>query len=283
MNRITKKNRWLLALDLDGTIVDESEQITDNTRYYLKRVLDENNEICIATGRFFDSARQLAVKYNLWAPLITCNGALIKDPFTLEEYYKLEIDGQEARKISEYTIKIDALLHVFMDAGWFVNKITDRVLEFGKKYQVTPRLVDEIQRWDKLGIVKMVVVDQPEKMNKLEDWARKNCSKIGLIRSDPYSMDIIHKKASKGNALKKLAEMMGFERDRIIAVGNYYNDIEMFKVAKIGVAMGDSPAEVKEAADYVTFSVKEEGVVDVIRRFIITGSGNYSSVDRKKE
>ncbi|MEC9488692.1 MAG: Cof-type HAD-IIB family hydrolase [Halanaerobium sp.] len=278
MKKMKRQDSWLLALDLDGTLIDEREEINQETSHYLQAIMKEGHQVCIATGRFFASARLLAIRYNLRAPLISCNGSYIKDPFTLEEYFKLVIDGQEARKVAEFAEEIDTLLHIFMDDSWFVSKITPRVEKGGARYGVDANLISEIREWGGRGIVKMVVVDAQEKINLVEEWTRKNCSKLGLIRSDPHSIDIINRKASKGNGVKKLAELLGYSQDRIIAVGNYFNDIEMFRVARIGIAMGDSPLEVKEAADYVTTSTAEGGIVEVIKRFILNEEEYYADI-----
>jgi len=90
-----------------------------------------------------------------------------------------------------------------------------------------------------------------------------------MVRSDPYSLDITNKDASKGNGVKKMAEVLGISKEDIIAVGNYYNDIDMFKEAKIGIAMDNSPEEVKMNADFITKSNEEEGIVCVIKKFIL--------------
>jgi len=90
---------------------------------------------------------------------------------------------------------------------------------------------------------------------------------LHLIRSGDHFIDIMHQDASKGSALLQFANSLGVKRERIMAIGNYFNDLEMIKLAGLGIAMDNSPREVKEAADGVTASNNEHGVAEALLKY----------------
>ncbi|WP_202710391.1 Cof-type HAD-IIB family hydrolase [Sporosalibacterium faouarense] len=272
MNSVNLKKdneRILLVLDLDGTLLTDDKQITKTTKEYLDMACKQGVELCFATGRNFMTCKDIAIKYDLKVHLICANGAMIKDPFTSKEYYKTTVDWKIARKIAKYASRIDALIHIFTEESWFINKLERSAIEFGDKNGIKPKFIKDIKDWKSLDIIKLVLVDTPQKITQLEEWTLKKRFEIHIIRSDPYSIDITNKEASKGNGVRRIADLLGIEKENIIAVGNYYNDIDMFKVAKIGIAMGNSPDEVKRKADFVVKSNEEDGIVCLVKKFIL--------------
>jgi len=90
-----------------------------------------------------------------------------------------------------------------------------------------------------------------------------------MLRSGDFFIDLMHKDASKGAALQKLAEKRGIPAENVMAIGNYYNDITMLTYAGLGVAMDNSPLDVKAAADAVTASNNEEGVKRALEKYCL--------------
>ncbi len=262
------EDKILLALDLDGTLLTEEKKLLGNTKNHLEKAISEGIHISIVTGRSFESVKQVALEYNLDLPIVCSNGALIKDPFSLKEFFKVTIDYKEASFITEFSNQIDCLLHIFTDNGWYVNQINEEVKKHENQNKHKAKLTNEIEDWKALNIIKMVLVAEAEEINKLENWIKANKFDINLFRSDPYSVDIINHNASKGKAVEKLANHFGVKRAGIVAVGNYFNDLEMFRVAGFSVAMDNAPEQVKRAADHVTSSNEEEGVVEVIKHIL---------------
>lgn len=269
---LKQENRKLLVLDMDGTLLTDDKSISDTTSCYLKKAKELGTIICLATGRVFEGTRDFLLSYNMEGPVICANGALIKDSGTMHEYFKKTIRGSEADRIVKYCLDQDILLHVFTEDEWYVSKIESSVIEYAKNFESSmrkPEMTAGVKDWGQKGIIKMVMVDNPEKINSMEIWAAQNGIDLNLVRSDPYSLDITHKEASKGNAVRVMAGILGIEKQDIIAVGNYYNDIGMFNAAGMGIAVANSPDEVKRKADFVVKSNEEDGVAEVIKKFIL--------------
>ncbi|MNN14057.1 Sugar phosphatase YidA [compost metagenome] len=106
-------------------------------------------------------------------------------------------------------------------------------------------------------------------MNQVEaDWNLWT-HELNMLRSGDYFIDLMHPEASKGNALKQLAEQRGIPAEQIMAIGNFYNDITMLTFAGLGIAMDNSPIEVKAAAQDVTASNNEEGVRVALEKYCL--------------
>lgn len=259
----------LLIIDLDGTLLTDNKNITDKTIDSLLKAQKKGLEVCIATGRDFNSAKHFPIKYKLRSQMICSNGAMIKDPFTLRELFRLTVDTKDVKEVLKYALKTDTLLHIFTEYEWYISKVADSAIKYGKSSNISYKMIQDIESWEELEIIKMVVVDTPEKIDMLERWVKDRELALRLVRSDPHSIDLTHKNASKGNAVKWLGKYLGIEKENIIAIGNYYNDIGMFKEANIGVAMSNSPELVKKEADYITKSNDDDGVALYIDRYIL--------------
>lgn len=116
---------------------------------------------------------------------------------------------------------------------------------------------------------KLLLSGEPEKMKQVE---KHLCEKFGdrlnVFRSDPYYVEILPKFVDKAVAVDKLMKFLDISKDKVICVGDSFNDLPMLRYAGKGVAMGNAQEEVKEAADYVTASNDEDGIVEVIRKFM---------------
>ena len=135
---------------------------------------------------------------------------------------------------------------------------------FGIEPLWVPDLADVNHR-----LVKMTIFGSSAEMDQAErDWPTLHCP-LSIIRSGERFIDIMHPQASKGNALRKLAEEMGVDRTQVMAVGNYYNDLGMLEFAGLGVAMANAPEDLKRKADAVTLNNNEDGVAHALHRYVL--------------
>jgi Cof subfamily protein (haloacid dehalogenase superfamily) len=118
-----------------------------------------------------------------------------------------------------------------------------------------------------IAMVKLSVYNEQLVMDQIEaDWRAMN-SPLSIIRSGHRFIDIMHAEASKGHALRRLAEDAGIKQEEVMAIGNYYNDSEMITYAGLGIAMDNSPELVKLQANETTSSNNEDGVYQAIMKF----------------
>ena len=116
-------------------------------------------------------------------------------------------------------------------------------------------------------ILKVVFAhDDMEQMRQIEEieTAHPVASLVDFIRSEKTFFEILPKGVSKGNVLTKMAEFLGVNKQKTIAVGDYYNDVSMIKAAGLGFAVGNALEDVKKIADYVTVGNDEDAIAAII-------------------
>ncbi|RYD07145.1 hypothetical protein N752_00755 [Desulforamulus aquiferis] len=115
----------------------------------------------------------------------------------------------------------------------------------------------------------LVVGDEALLDNLWREMAQHFGESLHITKSKPHFLELSHPQATKGHALDMLAKGWGLNREQVIAIGDSYNDLEMIEYAGLGVIMGNARQDVKDKADYVTNSNEEDGVAEVIKKFIL--------------
>ena len=115
-----------------------------------------------------------------------------------------------------------------------------------------------------------MIVDEPEKLEEImQNIPQEFHDKYTIVKSAPFFLEFLNKKANKGNALKSLCENINLPIEQSIAVGDEENDQHMIKYAGLGVAMGNARQSIKEISDYITDTNDNHGVAKVIDKFIL--------------
>jgi len=264
-----KKNisKKLLAIDLDGTLLTDDKEISEANLNGLKKAVENNTTIAIVTGRELFSALTIIEKYDFDYYLICYNGALIMDLKKNEEIFLQNMNMEDVKKIVDFCIKEEYPIHIFGETYWGVTGINQAVEDFVKAHDIEPNIVKDTREIEDMEIINLVGVGD---VDKVEEFIVKNQIDVSFTNSVPNTIDIMAKDVTKGSGLKILADKLKFKREEIISIGNYYNDIDMFKVSNIGVAIGNSPEEVKNHADYITIkSNNDNGVLEAIEKYIL--------------
>lgn len=261
----------LVALDLDDTLLDNKRRISPKTAELIKKVREKGILVTLATGRMYSSALFYAKRLDMELPLITYQGALVKNSASGEVLYYKPLDPESAGKIADFFRQNQVHYNAYLGDNLYMEKITPEGRDYidltGIEAKFAENLAEEVKR---TGSVKLMAISYDEKkILDLEKKLRENYGeKFNITRSKPYFLEVMHGKANKAEALKVVAEHYGIHKEEVLAVGDSYNDIEMLRWAGIGVAVGNAPQLVKEAADYVTFSNEEEGVAWILQNLL---------------
>jgi Cof subfamily protein (haloacid dehalogenase superfamily) len=266
--------RYLIALDLDGTLLQDWKSMSPNTISYLRGLSDAGHTIVIATGRPFRSSERFYDQLGLTTPIINYNGGLITnkhDPdfprfnLSIPRDYLIDI-----HKRNESIIE-NAFGEVLDDI--YLWKDTDKIrplLHYFNGATLTVGPFDEILRHDPNGFL---VVCHDGLAHRLEDDIATRYDGKLLARNwgadYDHVVEIYTPDTSKGRGLAYVAEHLGFERENIIAFGDAHNDIEMLEYAGWGVAMHNAQDVLKAHADDVTTrSNTEDGLIDYLKRWL---------------
>jgi Cof subfamily protein (haloacid dehalogenase superfamily) len=159
--------------------------------------------------------------------------------------------------------------HLYRDDRVYVERrhpLTDAyAADDGLTYEVVPSLDDLLET----DPHKILIIGAHDRVEALQQAVRAARLPAHDVQSEPVYLEILPPGVSKGTALSAMLEALGIGAADTIAVGDNWNDVEMLEVAGLGVAMGSAPAGVRARADHVCGTAEEEGVREVIERFVL--------------
>lgn len=255
----------LVATDLDGTVVGRDLAISPRTLEAVQRVHAAGVHFVMATGRMFRSTVPYAEQCGVRTPLITYQGALIRDHRTMEDLWHHTI-APELRAEA-----LDALnacgLHVnfYVDDELLVERLSPQAELYSRISRVEPRLVESFLDPAIASPTKIVAIGEPE---QIDHWVpvlqQRFAGRLYVTKSIPPFLELVSPQISKSQALAHVAELLGVRREEVLAFGDGMNDLDMLTWAGCGVAMGNASETVQAAADRVTASIKDDGVARIL-------------------
>jgi len=260
----------LVAVDIDGTLVDADLLVEPATRRALQQCVKQGVRVTLATGRMFRSALPFAREVGICAPLITYNGALVKDPASGEIYHHRTVPLHLARRVIGLCREMNLQLNVYLDDECYVEEYNGWSQIYEDIAGISTRAIGDLEKFLVREPTKFIIAATPEELDKYTDVLRERLARdLYLTRSRPIFVEIHHPAVSKAEGLRVLGEHYGIELAEMMAVGDADNDVEMLQAAGLGVAMGNAPAKVQKEADWVTASIQEGGLVTALEKFIL--------------
>ena len=262
----------LIAVDVDGTLLDSSEKITDRTRKAINCAIGRGLIFTISSGRPVQAVRPIIKELGLEGdmPIICYNGAMLLMGMSGEILYEKPLSAINSKKIFELGQDYGTTVMIWTGNRLYANRLDDRAERYGMQSHAIPQLADNIDELLENGATKLLWYDETEMINKYLLSAREIFGEqININTSRPFYLEFVDSGASKALALQKLGKHLGIARRQMIAVGDGLNDISMIEYAGLGVAMENSNPEVIEKADYVTLSNDNDGLAYVIEKYIL--------------
>lgn len=278
------KDIKLVALDLDGTLFDNSSRISKRNLTAIRSITDKGIHVVISTGRPFEGIPFDQIKGTGINYAITANGSGIYEISTGKCLYENAMDEALITPILNFLLTRDIHMDAFIGGKGYTpvqcvetaQKLT--VPSSIKNYIITTRTrLDNILQFiheNQLKVQKMTLNFYPAADGTLIDretvrkFLTSNPS-IATVCGGYNNLEFTRADASKGVGLQKLAEILGVDLDATMAIGDTENDLAIIEAAGIGVAMGNATDAVKAKADYVTTSNTEDGVAAAIEHFIL--------------
>lgn len=262
----------LVAIDLDDTLLDSGLKIADECAKAIQAVREKGIIVTLATGRMFSSALPYAKELKVDVPLITYQGALVKNSESEEVIYFQPVPSDLAKEVISFFRTAQVHHHSYFDDKLYMENLTEEGLRYARLAGVEPNLTKDLLQdvVEKKALKIMAVNKNEDLLGELELALKERYGdKLNITKSKPYYLEISNRKANKGDALKVIADRYNVKREQVLAIGDSYNDLDMIKWAGIGVAMGNAFDVVKEAADYVTKTNEEHGVAEALYRFVL--------------
>jgi Cof subfamily protein (haloacid dehalogenase superfamily) len=258
----------MVAIDLDGTLLNDSKQVSDQTVKALECVVDRGVRIIIASARPPRSVRHIYNQLRLDTWTINYNGALIWDEPNKQVVFHRPIDGARVRKmIDRARAKFDSVLVTceILDR-WYTDRFDQTyTTETGRLFR--PDVVAPLDQFCNQPITKLLLLGERKIIDQLESEVATENDSVTVVRTDPELIQIMDKYVSKAAALQLVAEHYRIPMENVMAIGDAPNDVGIIRLAGVGVAMDNASEIAKDAADWIAPSNNDHGVHAALVKF----------------
>ncbi len=276
-------NYRLIALDIDGTLMDAGYRISGENLRAIQAATAMGIKVMACSGRVLQETTEIARFAELDDVCIAANGALLhnsqKDIILFEDAIPV-VHGVEVinalQKIEGVCFLVYAGDRPTCEVHMF-SRYKDKLIGNGYIAGLRRRinLVKDVRSY----IVKhdfhihkiLVLARQPAVLQQARD-ALARFEDIELTHSSPHNLEVMHRGVNKVVALRMYCKHLGIDQSEVMAIGDSLNDIEMLRWAGLGIAMGNAEEAVRRAANHVTQPIEADGVARAIDRFILSVS-----------
>lgn len=264
----------VLVLDIDGTLTNSKKEITEPTKRAIWKILDEGHKVILASGRPTPGMRRYERELELekhGGYLLSYNGAKIIECRTGEIVYQRVLPMSMIPSVYHFAKENGLGLITYLGEQVISAFAPDEYVELEARINGLPiKTVDHFVEFVDFEVNKCLMTATLDKAEQMEAQLNEKYKEVASIyRSEPFFIEVMPKHVDKATSLDKMLQAIGIPREDSICCGDGFNDISMIKYAGVGVAMGNAQQPVKAAADYITATNDEDGLVEVIHRFIL--------------
>ncbi|HYF94201.1 MAG TPA: Cof-type HAD-IIB family hydrolase [Symbiobacteriaceae bacterium] len=274
----------LICLDLDGTTLRRDGTISERTVAALRRAMAAGATVTIATGRMHGSAAIFGRRIGINGPIISSNGALIRD-VAGKTWLHRPLPASAVAAAAEVVPGSDVQVELYTPDTAYVRDVAGRqrhLLQWwiglirswaGLVLSLQYMLVYRTRPLDRCrGPVDKIYLEGRDAARLQEVAAHIMAATpepLSLCSSGPWNLELTAPGVSKGSAVAWLVERFGLAIDQVLVAGDSYNDLSMFDLDCLKIAMGNAEDGLKERASFVTASNEDDGVARAVERFVL--------------
>lgn len=254
----------IVALDLDGTLLDSNGQISDKHIQIVKMTREAGIHVVLATGRYYMQTTRIMNTLGFEDILVSNDGAVTLKANTKQVLGEFSFSINDIAHAIHYCRNKKIHFSICTAFDYYVETIDDFQRKQCEKYETTYQIVEDVFYLDE-KIMKFTISDN----NFIGGWQEFEYPIHLRKRADAeFFKEIVHCGTFKKNAIKNVLQKLHIKPSEMIAIGDYYNDIDMIEYAGMGIAMGNAPDEVKSLANDVTLSNDENGVYHALKKHL---------------
>ena len=266
----------LIAIDVDGTLLNSNKQLTSYTKQVLIKALQQGKEIVISSGRCLAEIEDVMKEVPEIRYFIMNSGARVYDRLLKKDIYTCQLDKEYVLQLLDTLSDMDTMIQIMMDSSIFDSK-KGRMLEnyymsqYREMFKRTGQYVDNLESWykenpfdvDKINFYHTSPEQRESSFQRIKDM--NICRKYAEITS----IECSNTKVNKGTGVIKLCEYLGVDLASTIAIGDADNDTDMLKVAGLSIAMGNAGDSVKEICDVIVEDNDHDGCAKAIEKYML--------------
>jgi len=261
----------LIALDLDGTLLNSALKVSERNGEAVRRALDSGVKVVLATSRWYLLAKRTADRLGIDTPLVANNGAIVKRPDDGSELLHLRVDQELAGEVTTLADERRWETFTTIEEATFMRPRPGIIAErLPAGLRLAERHSDEVRR----GEPTSVLVFGEEAVNEIETRflpASQGRANFSLNRPHrfPHYVVLTHPRADKGEALEMVCRELDVPLAEVMAMGDSESDLSMLRMSGLGIAMDNAPDEVKRAALHIAPANDADGVAWAIEKFAL--------------
>ncbi len=264
-------NYRIIASDIDGTLTNSQKNITDATAEKLIEFQQNGGKVILASGRptmgILPHAERLGLD-KFGGYILAFNGGCVIDCKTQQIMFQqklpLYVIPEIMDIIKDYPVGINTYEGSNILVGNEINEYTEleaRINGMGIKF------TEDFASYVNFDVNKCLLQGEPSVIMELEKiLSEKYKGVLGVFRSEAFFLEIVPEGVDKAKSIDRLLKMIGIPTEQCIACGDGFNDISMIKYAGLGVAMSNAKQPVKDAADFITLSNDQDGIVHLLNK-----------------
>ncbi|MGE6116382.1 sugar-phosphatase [Aeromonas salmonicida] len=264
----------LIALDMDGTLLNPQGQISPRTHAAIAAARAKGVTVVLASGRPLEGMSRYLAELGLTGQddyVICYNGALVQQVADQRIIRSQLLTGSDASAIARLADELEVNVHGFSVSQGLISPRVSTYTEHESRLIGMPiNLIDFATLAVDEQIMKVMMIDEPPQLSRaIERLPAELYERYTVVQSAPFFLEFMNKQSNKGTGVAALAEHLGLDASLVIAVGDAGNDHHMIEYAGLGVAMGNATDDIKALAQHITGRNDEDGVAQVIERFIL--------------
>ncbi|MDR1507388.1 MAG: Cof-type HAD-IIB family hydrolase [Treponema sp.] len=271
-----------IAFDLDGTTLNSRKEISAANRNALKNALAAGIQLIPCTGRSLSFLADALIDlfnelgFGAFPYVITDNGAQVYALPTRQLLMTKNLSEQTSLAVLAESRTYQAITHCSFGAeggtdnkgaAWENGIGREMIASYSENWYGPIVDLEPLIRWN-CGVVKFSIVFHKESEFKIARDTFSHWPELTLASGDVKSLEVMSRGIHKGETLRFVSEYSGIPMERIMTIGDNYNDMEMIRDAGWGVAMGNAVCELKEAADWITLTNDEDGLAAAIKKML---------------
>ena len=261
-----------LVLDIDGTLTNSRKDITPATKEDIQNLMKQGQKVILASGRPTPGMRRAEKELEMdkfGGYLLSYNGAKVVDCITGEIVYQKVLPLSLIPGIYQFAKEHGCGLISYLGEEVISAFEPDEYVQLEARINGLPiRVVENFAEFIDFDVNKCLMTAPAEQAAIYEKELQEKYGDVcSIYRSEAFFIEVMPQNIDKANSLDKMLPAIGVTRENTVCCGDGFNDISMIRYAGVGVAMGNAKDVVKEAADYITGTNDEDGLVEVIEKF----------------
>ena len=266
----------LLALDLDDTLLRDDLTISFHSKNVLKKIEDTGVMVVLASGRSPKAMERYARDLSMHKRpgyLVCNNGTTIQESHTGTKVKEFFLPMEAALAVYDLVDAENFPVQIYEDETIYVSRRNEYADVDQKLTGLRQVVVDNFRGLLAAGAQKLVIPGDPALLKPLEILLKTFIGdRVTIFTSKPYFLEILPPKTGKGEALAVIAQMLGINKNQVMAIGDSMNDESMIRWAGFGVAMANADPRIKAIAKAVTERTNDEdGVASFVEQYLLKG------------